>query len=144
MEEYVILKNFPDYKINIHGDILNKHNKKIKKILGNTGYYNVNLRIKKGVNKKEYIHRLLAQTFILNEDNKPFVDHINRIKTDNRIENLRWVTPFENANNINIKYKSAITKIVEKNNKWFLYFDKQRFCYDNLDAAYLKLKELIS
>lgn len=55
------------------------------------------------------IHRLVAQAFIPNPDNKPEIDHINTNKTDNRVENLRWVTSSENKNNpITIeKYKNC-------------------------------------
>ena len=45
------------------------------------------------------IHRLVAETFISNPDNLPEVDHINTIRDDNRVENLRWVTHKENMNN---------------------------------------------
>ena len=47
------------------------------------------------------IHRLLAEHFIPNTENKPTVDHINRIKDDNRLCNLRWATGKEQRENQN-------------------------------------------
>lgn len=46
-----------------------------------------------------YIHRLVAKTFIPNPDNKPQIDHIDGNPENNSLENLRWVTAKENANN---------------------------------------------
>lgn len=48
------------------------------------------------VNKNIYIHKLIAQGFIPNSENKSQVNHINGDKSDNRVENLEWCNPLEN------------------------------------------------
>lgn len=52
-----------------------------------------------GIRKLMRIHRVVAMAFIPNPENKPCVDHINTVRTDNRVCNLRWVTHSENNRN---------------------------------------------
>ena len=66
--------------------------------IGNTGYYVVNLYkpIPGRHPQRTLVHRVLAETYLKNPNNYPFVLHENDEKLDNRLENLRWGTPSEN------------------------------------------------
>lgn len=81
----------------------NKTNKILTPSLRKNGYVEVNIRIN-GIKKVFEVHRLLAETFVVNENPDLYteVDHINRIKSDNRIENLRWVNRSINMKNVNL------------------------------------------
>lgn len=60
------------------------------------GYPTVNLYKDKHFFKRMAVHRLVANAFIPNPENKPHINHINAVRTDNRIENLEWCTASEN------------------------------------------------
>lgn len=67
----------------------------LKPRFSNSGYLYVGLWID-GVQKNRFIHKLVAQAFLPNPLNLPEVNHINGVKSDNRVENLEWCTRSEN------------------------------------------------
>ena len=99
MLDYRQIEGYPDYILSNEGKIYSKKRSIWLSLLTNSdGYKQVGLwENKKG--KKFKVHRLVAQHFIDNPDNKECIDHINRIRDDNRVENLRWVTKHENNKN---------------------------------------------
>lgn len=121
MEIWKPIDDYPNYMISNYGEVKSlgntksKKEKKLKGIKGNDGYLRFGL-YKDGELKMYLAHRLVAQAFIPNPNNKPFIDHINTIRTDNRVENLRWVTSSENMNNsITIeKLKQSKVSIAKK------------------------------
>ena len=100
------IQGFSDYLIYPDGRVFSKKsNIYLKSYDNGIGYRFVRLS-----DRKQYtIHRLVANHYIDNPENKPEVDHINRIKDDNRVENLRWATRSENCSN----------KIFNRNNTGF-------------------------
>ena len=95
-DEWVVCEDYPSYMINTKGEIKSSlTNKILKPSKHKSGYMLVGLR-RDGVSKTVKVHRLLAKAFIPNPENKPHVDHINGVRDDNRLENLRWCTNQEN------------------------------------------------
>lgn len=72
----------------------------LKKFRDKLGYEFVKIRNwKDKIVKSAPVHRLVAEAFISNPENKPQVDHIDTNPSNNSVDNLRWVTPLENQRN---------------------------------------------
>ena len=101
------IKNYGDYLINEEGLIYStKRNLFLKPSKNRGGYLWVNLS-KKGKSRQFRIHRLVAEAFILNSENKPCVNHIDGIKLNNNVSNLEWCTFGENLSHA---FRTGLTK----------------------------------
>ena len=87
------IKGFENYTISQNGIVKNKNNLNTKKTYINkdNGYLYVDLW-KNNKSYKRPIHRLIAENFIPNPENKPTIDHKDGNRTNNSISNLRWAT----------------------------------------------------
>lgn len=86
------------YEVSSWGRVKNSRRGNFLKISNtNNGYLQVGL-FKNGKRTKHRVHRLVAQAFIPNPQNKPQVNHIDEDKENNRVENLEWCTAKENSN----------------------------------------------
>ena len=98
-EIWKTIEEAPNYEVSNLGEVKNKiSGRKLKpQAYGATGYKQVSLKVI-GYDKfqKRYVHRLVAQTFIPNPENKREVNHIDGDKLNNNVKNLEWVTSSEN------------------------------------------------
>lgn len=142
--EFVKINDYPNYSINILGEVRNDITGKIKKNQKDSkGYYQIGLS-KNNIRILFFIHRLIAIHFIPNPDNKPFIDHIDNNRLNNSIENLRWVSVQENSQNRkkNIKGTSIYKGVCFSKNKWIsqIQINKKHihlgYFTDEKDAGY--------
>jgi len=121
METWRKIEDYDNYSVSDLGHIRNDKTGIIKKLVMRNGYYSV-LLYDNGNRKNVNIHRIVANAFIINPDNKPIVDHIDGNKLNNNKTNLRWASCSENG--MNQKICSINTSGIkgvywEKlNNKW--------------------------
>jgi hypothetical protein len=97
------------------------------------GYQRIVL-MKEARRRRYMCHRIVAQEFIPNPDNKPFINHINGNKQDNRVENLEWVTQSENElHSHNILGNTMKGKTFSR--KVYRYSENQVLHYESMSRA---------
>ena len=106
--EYIL----PHLTLYEDGRLYNHKTKKFKKWTKDTNGYMKTQIWFAGKPKNVHQHRLLAESFIPNPKCKSQVNHINGIKSDNRIENLEWVTQSENAKH---SFANGLQKVTKPN-----------------------------
>lgn len=100
--------------------------------------------------KPEYVHRLLAETFIPKIEGKNIVDHIDRNRINNNLQNLRWLSQQENRinstknKNNTSGFRGVKIKETKKGTRYYTMF--QGKCYGSFltgESAYAKFKEVV-
>ncbi len=114
------LKNFSKYLYSSKGDIKNKLTGQILKPTKNiSGYLRISQINDENKLKTYLVHRLIAQAFYENPDNKKTVNHKNKNRSDNNIENLEWATHTEQ-----MKHQRENTIRINNNNRGIWKCDK--------------------
>lgn len=116
------IQNYSNYSASTYGNIRNNTTNKILKPRLNkkNGYYYIQLW-KNGKSINRSLQRIIANTFMTNPDNKRCVDHIDRNKANNNVNNLRFATHTENnINKTTFKNTSGYVGVSwsKQNKKW--------------------------
>ena len=90
-----IMKEYRSYLVSDLGEVFNKFGKRMKPHIGNNGYLRIAIQVN-GIREDILLHRLVADLYIPNPENKPEINHKNGVKTNCAVSNLERVTRLEN------------------------------------------------
>lgn len=91
------IDGYDNYMADKSGQVYSKKIKRFLKPISNESGYHYVILQSKCVKKKVLVHRIIATCFLQNNENKPFVNHIDGVKTNNCLDNLEWCTQSENT-----------------------------------------------
>ena len=133
-EEWKIISHSPNYEVSNFGNvrhILRKVNLKPRPVITfSHTRYDVSIANETGFQRNQKVHRLVAEAFLPNPENKPIIDHIDGNSENNHISNLRWVTKSENGLNRNNKLRKDNISghkgicFCKQKNKWKITYQK--------------------
>lgn len=102
METWKAMELYPKYEVSTEGRVRNAETHRIySQWLDRGGYLRMEMWLGNGKRIKMAVHRVVAMCYLDNPLNLPEVNHKNKIKTDNRPENLEWVTRQQNMDHRN-------------------------------------------
>lgn len=139
------------YEVSDQGEVSNKLGQVLKP-QPKRGYHCVQL-YRDGKSKLFLIHRLVAGAFLDNPENLPQVDHINNIRSDNRLENLRWVNQSQNNQNTSMQPTNTSgfkgVYLNKKAKKWtaFIHHDGIKIylgLFDKIDEAHQARLDMVA
>lgn len=94
-QEWRIIPDYPEYAVSNIGNIATIKTGKLRSLSNHKGYKQCMLR-KDGKAYNRFVHRLVASAFLPAPEKGQVIDHINGIRNDNRVENLRWCSVTDN------------------------------------------------
>jgi Tol biopolymer transport system component len=126
MEVWKVFGNMHEYRVSIEGKVESRLVKggnfrlpfrlgawrELKKVKQSTGYLIVNVRLEGNKTKVIRVHRLVALSFLPNPKNLPQVNHIDGDKTNNKLDNLEWISNKDNMLHAHKMRREAINREV--------------------------------